>query len=152
MVKVEVLPFNVPSLVMSPATEWLKLPALKMEVFAIQKLPFIVQAEGAVIPALLVLEIITSCKAAGVPVIVIRPAPPNTTVPVLEKEVPARRIVAADGGVKFKVPVLVTVPLLVKLFAKVCVETPPLKIAPLLTVNPASTTQFTLGLMPAVLL
>jgi hypothetical protein len=53
---------------------------------------------------------------------------------------------------KFMVPLLVTVPLLVKLPRILCVGAPPLKIAPLLILNATPMVQFTLGFMPAVLL
>ena len=71
--------------------------------------PAIFHPVPGVTPAVLVT--ITWVNAVGVPVVAIVPVPPKLRVPVLLKPVPARVYVFAVEGKKFKVPLLVTVPL-----------------------------------------
>ena len=83
---------------------------MKVALCVTTKFESIVQFEAAETPALFVFEMITEFKAPGVPVIVISPAPPKFIIPSLVKPELPNAIVLAVEGVKFKVPVLVTVP------------------------------------------
>src|SRR4051812_25972285 len=98
---------------MSPATVYPKLPALKMALLEMEKLPLTVHPDEGVTPPAFVLAMTTFCRAAGVPAIVIAPEPLKRTVPVLDNPEP-RFTVFAVGGLKVSVPLLVTVPLFVK--------------------------------------
>src|SRR5438874_1779951 len=117
-----------------------------------ERSPLIVQAETALIPAVLVLVILTSCIDPGDPAIVMAPLPPNIILPVLVKEVPASWRVTGVVGLKFNLPLLVTAPLLVNEPRIVWVDTPPLKLAPLPILKATNTVQPTLGLIPPLLL
>ena len=90
--------------------------------------------EDGVMPAALVLDIKILRKTVGVPLKDIAPAPPNTTLPVLEKLVP-RFMEASAAGVKLRVPLLVIVPLFTTSPIMLWVEGPPLNDAPLATVS-----------------
>ena len=81
----------------------------------ITKLPLILQFDDGVTPALWVLDIVTSFRTAGVPLIVICPAPEKDTWPVLVKPEAPKLIVFAEAPVKKIWPELVTVPAFVKL-------------------------------------
>src|SRR6185503_4164743 len=110
-----------------------------------------IQPDEGVTPAALMLVTMTLRKEAGIPASVIAPEPPKTTLPVLEKPLP-RFKVTADEGMKFKMPLLVIVPLFVTSPRKLWVERPPLNDAPLPIVIPYSTVHPTGGLIPLVLL
>ena len=101
-----------PLLSIFPATECEYADALKEEAALIKKLPFTTQFDDGVIPATFVFVILILVKNTGVPDKISAPAPPKTTVPVLEKLVP-RLTGDAEVGRKLKVPLLVMVPLLV---------------------------------------
>ena len=64
--------------------------------------------EAGVTPV--VLAMVTELKVGGPPATVIGPLPPKITSPALEKVVPRNVLVTAPEGVKFRVPLLVTVP------------------------------------------
>ena len=61
-------------------------------------------------------------------------------------------IVAGAAGIKFRIPLLVIVPLLVTSPKKLWVEVPPINEAPLPMVKPYNTVHPTVGLIPPVLL
>ena len=115
-----------------------------------RKFPPGVQLAAGVTP--LVFETVTLVNVFGVPVTEIAPLPPKMSVPVLEKLVPASLIVCVAEGLKLKVPLVLTVPLLVNDPLKVCVALPPLKDAPDATLNAVVTVQPTLLVTPPVLL
>jgi hypothetical protein len=115
--------------------------------------PLIVHAAGSVTPDAFVFDIVSALIVGELPIIVNRPLPPNSTVPVLEKVVPLSVIVTGLVGVKRSVPLeLVTVPLLVNDPLKVCVELPPLNVAPFATVNAPVILHARVGVTTPVLL
>ena len=76
------------------------------------KLPVALHGEAGDIPVGLVFAIRILLNDTGLPLIVAAPAPPKTTVPVLEKLFPKFKLMG-EPGMKFIVPLLVMIPLFV---------------------------------------
>ena len=95
---------------------------------------------------------VTELKEGEPPAVVIGPEPPKITLPALLNTAPRNVKVTGLEGVKLRVPLLVTVPWLLKEPLKVCVADPAVKTHPPPTVKAPLTVQPLPGAIPPVLL
>lgn len=154
-VTLDVSPSNVPATLISSRNVWVRPdPALNKAPEEIFNWLLIVQFPAGRTPEILVFDMVTSSKALGVPKIEIGSEPPKFTLPVLTNAAPEPRLmVVGDGanggkGVRFRIPELNIVPLLIKAPRNVWVKLPPSNVHPEFTVNVLITVQFTLGMIP----
>lgn len=152
-VTVVVPPLNVPLEVKFPASVCDNpVPALNVALDCTVRSPLMLQLLTNDIPDPLELLTVTLLSVGTPDERVMAPDPANSTVPELLKEVPGSVSVTADEGENFIIPLLDTVPLLVKVLLNVCVKLPPLNMAPFATVNVLPTVHPIDGEIPPVLL